>query len=195
MANENGDIAARGGGIFLRPLRDDDIDERYLSWFRDPHVTRHLEATNITRDDALEHLHYRENDRLRFLYAICTEDSSLHIGNVKIGDIDYKSMTSDLVTVLGDRNYWGRGLATTAIRLGNDIAFNKLNIRKLHGGMYSDNIASVKAYRKAGWVVEAVLYQHILSESGYCDRIVVSCFNPALYPTLPTFPLPLPFRN
>jgi [ribosomal protein S5]-alanine N-acetyltransferase len=102
-------------------------------------------------------LHYGQKEKLRFIYAICTKEDGRHIGNIKIGDINYKAMTSDLVTVVGDRAYWGRGFATAAIKIGVNIAFAKLKLRKLyagiylHAGIYNDNVGSLKAYARAGF--------------------------------------------
>ena len=188
MGSEDSDVVARDRGVFLRLLREEDIDDRYLSWFRDPLITRYLEAKNVTREEALEHLHYGQKEKLRFIYAICTKEDGRHIGNIKIGDINYKAMTSDLVTLVGDR---GRGFATAAIKIGVNIAFEKLKLRKLHAGIYNDNVGSLKAYARAGFVVEAKLHQHALGPNGYCDTILISHFNPAVYPTLPKFPLAL----
>src|SRR5262249_29630992 len=42
--------------IQLRLLEEDDITERYVAWFRDPEVTRYLDARDISREDALAHL-------------------------------------------------------------------------------------------------------------------------------------------
>ena len=80
MAGEEHEIVAGGEGIFLRPLRDEDIDDRYVSWFRDPRVTQYLKAKNISRQDALDFLHYGQETKLRFQYAICAQDTGLHIG-------------------------------------------------------------------------------------------------------------------
>jgi [ribosomal protein S5]-alanine N-acetyltransferase len=185
MGSESSDVVARDRGVFLRLLREDDIDDRYLSWFRDPLITRYLEAKNVTREEALEHLHYGQKEKLAL------KEDGRHIGNIKIGDINYKAMTSDLATLVGDRAYWGRGFATAAIKIGVNIAFEKLKLRKLHAGIYNDNVGSLRAYARAGFVVEAKLHQHALGPNGYCDTILISHFNPAVYPTLPKFPLAL----
>ena len=140
----------RDKGICLRPLEESDITERYLSWFRDEKVTRFLEARHISRDDALNFLRWGKETGNRLIFAICIEDTGLHIGNIKIGDIDRKAATSDLVTFIGDRDYWGRSIATTAIRLATTYAFNELGIRKLHAGMYAENLGSLKCYTRAG---------------------------------------------
>jgi [ribosomal protein S5]-alanine N-acetyltransferase len=176
---------AHSGAVFLRPLEESDITERYLSWFRDNKVTMHLEAHDLTKQDALEFLRWGHATDRRFIFAICDAGSGLHIGNVKIGDINLKSMVSDLVTVIGDRSYWGKGYATTAIRLASNLAFKSYKIRKLNAGIYSNNIGSLKAYTRAGWLVEAVLFEQAVGPDGVNDRIVISYFNPELYATLP----------
>src|SRR5262245_32711730 len=109
---------ALGDQIVLRPLREADFTERYLSWFRDPDVTRFLDARNITREDAIAHLREGADGRLWRLYAICRAADGLHIGNLKIGPINRRHMVSDLVTVIGERTSWGKGCARAAIRQG-----------------------------------------------------------------------------
>lgn len=183
---------ARDGGIYLRPMLESDIDERYLSWFRDEEVTRYLESKYITADDALAFLRWGQQTNRRFMYAVCLEDGDLHIGNVKIGDIQPRAMLCDLVTVLGDRNHWGKGYATAAIKLATALAFDVYGIRKLNAGIYSGNIGSLKAYTRAGWLVEAVLYAQYAIAGGFQDKFVISCFNPGHHSVLPSFPLTLP---
>jgi RimJ/RimL family protein N-acetyltransferase len=191
MAGEEHEIVAGGEGIFLRPLRDEDIDDRYVSWFRDPRVTQYLKAKNISRQDALDFLHYGQETKLRFQYAICAQDTGLHIGNVKIGDIERNTMISELAMFIGDRDYWRRGFATAAHRLAIKIAFESLGIRKLHAGQHRGNDGALKACLRSGWKIEAILHQHVLGPDGYCDLVLLSCFNPAYFTTLPTFPLPI----
>lgn len=182
---------ARANGIFLRLMQESDVTERYLAWFRDNEVTKFLESKHITSEDALEFLRWGQRTQRRFVYAICLEENGLHIGNVKIGDIQRRAMLSDLVTVIGDRDWWGKGIAANAIRLGTEIAFSTYGICKLNGGIESGNIGSLKAYLRAGWVQEAVLHAQYGQADGLHDRLVVSCFNPRFHPELPQFPLPL----
>jgi [ribosomal protein S5]-alanine N-acetyltransferase len=185
-------VHAADGSIFLRPLVESDVTDRYLSWFRDDIATQYLEARNLSADEVLEYLRWGIETRQRYLFAVCVAATGLHIGNLKIGDINWNISLSDLVTVIGDRDYWGKGIATTAIGIGSRLAFEHYDLRKLSGGIYSHNVGSVKAYTRAGWVVEAVLHAHMHTPVGTNDRIAVSCFNPKYFPTLPTFPLPLP---
>lgn len=171
-----------GFRVLLRPMTEDDVTEEYISWFQDTVVTEYLDSRGITVADAREYLRSGRESRSYFMYAVIDKDSGLHIGNVKLGPISWMHGTSDLVTVIGRREFWGKGLATEAISLGNRIAFEEYGIRKLSGGIADGNIGSVKAYTKAGWVVEARLAGHHLIDGEPRDRIVVSCFNPAFFP-------------
>ena len=112
------------------------------------------------------------------MHGICDVATNKHIGNLKIGPIDKHNMTSDLVTLIGDVNFWGKGLATEAIELGNSLAFDKYDIRKLTGGISSNNIGSIKCYTRAGWIIEGTLKEHYIVEGKMHDRVCVSCFNP-----------------
>lgn len=163
--------------IFLRELSSSDVNENYLSWFNDEQVTQFLEAKNLTKQSVIEYIEHGKNTKLYYMFAICDAVTNEHIGNLKIGPIDHKHKTSDLVTVIGNKNYWGKGVATEAIKLGNQMAFDEFAIRKLTGGMYSDNVASLKAYTKAGWVIEGYLKGHYVLDGKTLDRICVSCFN------------------
>ena len=171
-----------GQKIYLRELVDEDVTERYLNWFRDDEVTKFLEAKNLTRKDVIEYIKNGRSTGDYFMHAVCLIENKIHIGNLKVGPIDYKHMISDLVTVIGDKNYWKYGIATEAIRLGISIAFEKFNLRKLSAGMYSDNIGSYKSYIKAGFVEEARLKGQYILNGKVMDRICVGCFNPKYFP-------------
>ena len=122
------------------------------------------------------------------MYAICLEGSRDVIGTVKIGEIDSKSMVSDLVTVVGKREYWGKNIGSKAIKEGTKKAFKEHGIRKLHGGMYADNVGSIKAHLRGGWVIESVLVGHYFVDKKPVDRVVVGCFNPDFFDPLPVMP-------
>jgi RimJ/RimL family protein N-acetyltransferase len=174
---------APDGHVRLRPLEEADIDDRYLAWFADPEVTRFLEARNITRDDALEHLRAGRSSGRWHMYAICRSTDGRHIGNLKIGPIHARHLVSDLVTVIGERDAWGKGFARAAISLGIDIAFAEHGIRKLSASIDSMNVGSLRAYTAAGFEVEAVLkdqfFEPVDGAPVPSDKVFVACFNPS----------------
>jgi len=73
-------------------------------------------------------------------------------------------------------------LATEAIAIGSQLAFDKYNIRKLTGDVHAGNIGSLKAYWKAGWVVEGVNRGRFFVNGENMDQVLISCFNPIYFP-------------
>ena len=173
----------QGKRIYLRPLAHEDVTDAYLEWFRDGDVTDHLVAKNLKKEECIAYMDEGRSSGLYYMYAIVWNENNLHIGNVKVGPINLLDRVSDLVTVVGDKNYWGKAIGTEAIILGNKLAFEKYDIRKLSGGMFASNIKSILAYQKAGWVVEGRLQGHNLHDGKVEDRVLVSCFNPKYFPT------------
>lgn len=171
-----------GGRILLRPLREDDVTDEYLSWFQDAAVTEFLDAKRISREDAVRYMQTGRETRAYFMYAVIIKDGGVHIGNVKVGPIQWNHLVSDLVTLIGRREYWGKGFATEAIKLGNRVAFDVHGMRKVSGGIAEGNAGSLKAYTGAGWVIEGRLKGHHLIDGKPHDRILVSCFNPKFFP-------------
>ena len=171
-----------GGPVYLRALAENDIDGRYVAWFADPEVTKFLEARDISRQDAIANLRHGNRSRLFFMHAICLAEDDRHIGNLKIGPIDRKHMTSDMVTVIGDRTAWGKGYAREAIHVGIKLAFEEHNIRKLSASIDSANVGSIKAYSAAGFEIETRLKDQFMLDGALTDKVYVACFNSEFRP-------------
>jgi len=166
------------GTVTLRRLRVEDIDDRYASWFQNQELMLFYRGNprSMVRQDLIDEFMDFEKVGEVFVYAIVVKDGNLVIGTIKIGPVHSAHKTSDLVVMIGDISFHGKGLAVEAIKLGNEIAFTEHMVRKLHGGMYADNKASIGAYLKAGWVVEGTLKDHYLVDGLFMDRVLVACF-------------------
>ncbi len=171
--------------IKLRKLDLTDIDEEYCSWYSndDSHL-RYFTGSGRTfsRKVLLEDFEKGEQSGTHYYYVIEIPNGT-RIGNVKIGPIDMVNRTSDLVCLIGNRAFIGKGISSQAILLANQIAFEDHDIRRLQGGMIARNIPSIKAYTKAGWIVEATMQGYYLIDGVPIDRICVACLNPKYFPS------------
>lgn len=68
-----------------------------------------------------------------------------------------------------DYDYWGKGIATEALKQVVDYAFNVMGIHKLHGDNDSDSPASGRVMEKAGFTKEAVFSEHVFKDGKYID--------------------------
>lgn len=173
------------GKVSLRPLELNDFDDEYCAWYEnsDGHLDyftgsgRKFDRTMLIED-------YQEGIETGSRYFFIVEDvvTRQRIGNIKIGPIDKKNKTADLVCLIGNRSFVGRGLAPEIISKATELAFDEFDIRRLHSGMYSTNIASIKAYVRAGWEIEATMKGYYLHDGIQIDRVCVCCLNPKYFP-------------
>ncbi|NHA15463.1 GNAT family N-acetyltransferase [Thioalkalivibrio sp. XN279] len=178
--------------IRLRPVTREDIDDEYVGWYRndDGHLDYFTgSGRTFDRDTLVQDFAAGLESGRWFYYLIETgegegerERERERVGTLKIGPIDTRNKTADLVALVGNRKFLGQGLATKAIALGNRLAFEKYDIRRLQSGIFATNIPAIKAYTRAGWVVEATFSGFYLRDGEPVDRVCVACFNPRYFP-------------
>ena len=72
---------------------------------------------------------------------------------------------------LGEREYWGKGYGTDAMKIILRYAFTELNLRRVTLDVFEYNQRGVRSYEKAGFVVEGRERGLILREGRRWDVI------------------------
>lgn len=172
-----------GERIYLNEIKETDLTEKVMKWFKDEDLMKFYTSSKqaITKEKLLHSIQEGKTMGNLFTFGIFTVEGDKLIGTIKLGPIHEVHKTSDLVILIGDRNYLGKGLAVEAIQVGNELAFEEFDIRKLYGGMYESNIPSIKAYTRAGWLIEGRLKGFYWENGRNEDRILVGCFNPIYF--------------
>jgi RimJ/RimL family protein N-acetyltransferase len=67
----------------------------------------------------------------------------------------------------------GRGIGTEAIRQLVRFGFERRNLRRIHLQAIASNAAALRAYEKAGFVVEGRLREHAWVRGGYEDIVLM----------------------
>lgn len=162
-----------GKRIYLRGLCPDDVNERYYCWMNDPEVTRFLESRfyPITPAELRDFVSAHTSNLHNVFLAIVLKEKGTHIGNIKLGGIDWVHRFANVGLLIGEKEYWGQGYASEAIALVTEYAFRVLNLGRLTAGFYAANVGSIKAFEKAGWQREGVQKLHYFSDGEYVDRI------------------------
>jgi RimJ/RimL family protein N-acetyltransferase len=122
---------------------------------RDPETTRYLESRLVDHDRAslLAYIEACNADSRVLLLGICLADGR-HIGNIKLGPVDWYHEHASVGLLIGERDCWGRGYATEAIGRLTAYAFRDLGLQKITAGCYASNVGSARAFLKAGWTEE-----------------------------------------
>ncbi len=169
-----------GERIYLRQVRLSDVNETYHRWMNDTEVTQFTESrfSANTIEALREYVTRMVGDKDNLFLAIALKENDRHIGNIKLGSINWIHRFGDIGILIGEKDCWGKGYATEAIRVLTRYAFKKLNLHRLVAGCYATNIASAKAFLKVGWQQEGVQKKQYLVEDSYVDTIILGITNP-----------------
>lgn len=166
-------VYAAAEKLYLTKLTPALVSERYLRWMCDPEVTRTLVAGRYPQD--LEQMHAfvaSQSAPPNVLLAIVWRDGDEHIGNVKLA-VDTLNRRAEFSILIGEKDYWGRGVCTTVTRLMLDIAFRRLNLHRVGLGVNSGNLPARRAYERVGFREEGCAREEMFVDGHYEDRIVM----------------------
>ena len=171
------DTPIESARLRLRNLGPDDVTERYLSWLRDPVVTRYLEIRFAaqTAESTCVYIEQMNNSPDNLFLGIFLRDEDLHIGNIKLGPIDTQHGRGDFGLMIGDRTCWGRGYAGEAIKTLTVYCFSVLDLHKVSCGLYAGNEGSRRAFLNAGWFEEGRRRQHWCCDGQWQDDVQLGC--------------------
>ncbi len=140
----------------LRTLDSSFIGENYLSWLNSEEVNQYLETrfsqqTLESLSSFVQQMLLSENS---LLLAIVDKESGHHIGNIKLGPINSAHNSAPLGLVIGEKVWWGKGVAKEVISALTDWGFGVLGLDKINAGSYASNMGSIRAFLACGYQEE-----------------------------------------
>jgi diamine N-acetyltransferase len=169
-----------GERVRLRPIERDDLP-RFVEWFGDPEVRRHLAVYlpfSLAQEERwFENLLGRLERQEDLVLAIETADG-VHIGNIGLHAIDWKDRSAELGIAIGEKAYWNQGHGTDAIRTLLHLAFGEMNLHRIFLRVDADNARGIGCYEKAGFRQEGTSREAVFKEGAYHDQYVMSILQP-----------------
>jgi [ribosomal protein S5]-alanine N-acetyltransferase len=127
---------------------------------------------------------YSNKDALNWLNIILSENNpprffAITIDNQVVGSIGIISKTDIYrknfeIGFFLSENFWGKGIATRAIKAATSYAFRDFDIVRIYAESFSDNIGSRRALEKAGFRLEAILKNSIIKNGIIKDSCIYS---------------------
>ena len=114
-------------------MRVSDATPRYVAWLADPEVNRYLETRfqRHSQDDVVRYIDTMGKAADAVFLAIIRLADELHLGNLRLGEIDPYHRTATVALLIGEKTAWGQGYGSEAIALAGRYAFETLGLRKL----------------------------------------------------------------
>ncbi len=124
----------------------------YIRWFADREVTRYMLVRNpMSLRKEEEWLEGMAGSPDEVLWAMVRVIDGGLIGNVGISRIVWRHRRAELGYVIGEREQWGKGFATEAVRLSTSYAFLELGLEKLWAQVVVGNEASRGTLERNGF--------------------------------------------
>ena len=165
-----------GEKTYYRAIERRDLEGPYFQWLNDPEVTQYMMTGLFPNTmERMEHfLKEVGNFQQNVFLAVIDKATDKHIGNVKIGSIDWIHHRAEYGIMIGDKNFWGKGYCTEATRLMVQYAFEKLNLHRLELVVVADHAPSVASYERVGFKIEGRAREQFHSNGKYLDRLYMA---------------------
>ena len=163
--------------VILKRFQKENISDEYLSWLNDQKVVKYSVQRHISHDrsTAEAYLDWMAQ-RGGIVFAIYDKSQNRHVGNISL-DFDPPNLTCDMALMIGNRSFWGKGIAKEAWIAVRDFAFEQLGYRKINAGTLSVNTPMLKLAVNTGMVPDGVQKDQYIWEGQLVDRVFFAFFN------------------
>ena len=150
----------------IRSITPNDIGGPFMRWQRDRDILEGLNQHRApyTRNDLVKTMRRMDNKR-KFTLIIEPALGGPPIGYFIVG-VDPNDQRAETTIVIGDKNWWGKGVVTEARARLLDFLFDDADIEKVTGHPHGRNLASIFNYKSMGFRCEAVLKDHLKNAYG-----------------------------
>lgn len=141
--------------LSLKILQPADVTQHYIAWMNDPEVVQFTDQSNVkhTKETVTNFVQTMLLSEENLLFGIFHQN--LHIGNIKLGPINFLHQKGDISYIIGNKIFWGKGVTTIVIKEIVSFAFQTLKLQKIYASVFENNIGSSKVLLKNGFIKEA----------------------------------------
>lgn len=159
------------GGIDKKSL------PQFVKWMTDSKVNRYLsrDYSGQTLKDEQKWYSNAKNGKDEVVFGIYALDNGKKrlIGSVSIMKIDFTHKNAEFGIIIGDKNYWGKGIGSEVTKLIADFAFKVLKLNSIYLTVDMENKAGQKAYKRAGFKKAGVLREHVKRKKGFSETFIM----------------------
>lgn len=151
----------------------------YCKWQNDPRVRHYARHTMPTNPEELKNWFEPPSERGAkggVFFTIYHKQDKRPIGSMGFFWINWLNHNAWIMGIIGEPEYWGKGLVGEAATLLINYGFTELNFHKIYAGVYNPNKRSLRAAEKLGFKEEVVLKEELYVDDSYVDTHQFSLF-------------------
>ncbi len=161
--------------VRVRRFEERDITYK-VRWINDPEVNRYLHY-DIPINEERTLVWYKrvlqDSSRVDFVIEVASDgDERIPVGLLGLLNIDLKMMKAEFYIMVGDKNYWGKGVATIGAKKFISYAFQRFPLHRIYLFTEKDNVAARRLFERLGFKCEGLLRQDVFHMGNKIDRYV-----------------------
>lgn len=166
-----------GNLVRLSAFDSEELGKAYASWLRDSELSRLFNggASILHSTKALAGFFEKEikaNDPAQFYFGIRKLDDDRLLGDIGLDVINgWVSRDSFVGLGIADRNDWGKGYGTDAMKIILRFAFTELNLRRVTLTVFEYNPRAIRSYEKVGFQHEGRMRGALLRDGKRWDML------------------------
>ncbi|MFN8577351.1 MAG: GNAT family protein [Candidatus Sericytochromatia bacterium] len=172
-------VFLESNNIYLRVLIESDVSGNYKNWLNNPDVNKYNSHGRFpkTEFDLLDFIRSNKNNNKNIILAIIEKTNNKHIGNISLQNINWVDRNVEIAFLLGEKDFWGKGIMFEAGTLLIKHAFNTLNLHRVYCGTSSENKSMQKLATKLGMSLEGVRREALFKNGKYVDIMEYGIIN------------------
>ena len=152
------------------------IAEAFSRWSNDSEYSRLL-SSEVTRPRSYKAIKewvekQREKEPQQFhLFMIRRLEDDRLIGEIGLEAVRWNHGDTYVGISLGEREMWGKGYGTDAMRVILRFAFTELNLHRVSLDVFDYNPRAIRSYEKVGFVYEGRMRKYLQKDGGRYDLL------------------------
>lgn len=152
-----------------------DLDEDlklFEQWNADSEYQRLLDAGAANRHNQKFSRDFFEKEiNSMHFFTIRKLDDDRKVGMIDLGGFNWQVGSAWVGIGIGDRDLWGKGYGTDAMRIILRYGFTQLNLNRIQLDVFSVNERGIRSYEKAGFKHEGRLHGNLLKAGVRYDEV------------------------
>jgi len=146
----------KGALVQLGAVDPDEYSKAFAHWRRDSELMRLMDAST-TRLDSQKNTQKTIEKELedqkvnQYFFTIRTLAEDKLIGDIGLNIVNWAGRDAFVGLGIGERDFWGRGYGTDAMKAILRYAFMEVNLRRVTLTVFEYNPRAIRSYEKAGF--------------------------------------------
>ncbi|MDO7885793.1 GNAT family N-acetyltransferase [Hymenobacter cheonanensis] len=162
--------------VKLAPLHPEHVAHFYR-WLRDPEVIMYSLSVfqSLKTDAQIDQWFAATLQQANTLnLGIYWEETNALVGYAGLTGISATNQSGEYFIFIGEKAAWGKGLGTAVTRQIVDLGFTNYQLNRIMLTVSELNTGGLKAYTKAGFLLEGRLRQAACRQGVFHDKLVMS---------------------